>query len=766
MKRKYKQIVSMLIIMTLVISSFSGCGKKKTVSTENENYITRAGWIVILCQQFGLDEPITQEPYFDDIESDSEIFNYVQAACDWGVLTKEGGNFNPNDVATKGFVATTAVLASGADYNQYDVNGNENENIIFLAGMSGIFNDIQYNQEDLKCAVNREEAENAADKAATLYFAQEKEEQFEYTFQDNIKDLRTSSESNVGNSGSGNGFSLISKNEENNYTFPASLASNYNNGDILVLDDERYETGIYKKIISMETNSDGTVTIVTDDPDIDEVFDELNLQAELAPDVSKMQLAEGIELVTNVGSNAYATAMNPNQEAVFLQNATSAKEAYEFAKDSSDKGTLTFKIKYEDGKVDRDIGISYDDFSLNGDIEKELKKKTGSDIFSKDDSVYRKLKERYADGKITHKEYQDVAVNLKDLAKEDIFDYKELYKNKEKGISVTGTISLTNFSIDAGFNKSKTGLHTNLYYDSTLSLDVKGKFEGEIGIVTIPFAGPAGVVCEIEVALTFSAEGGVTFKIGTSNACSVEYALFTGKKKTSQTRITEASVSVSGEISSGPKFDLSIGIGNLQLIDVGIEGDFVLSGELKLARIYEYSVDEANNEFIVDSIRQLTQDASLKFEVNLSVGYKKKTLANKLGLKGKWTVWDKEIWTLPEDKKLLGEWKHDQFRMEIIVEPQSSSVAETANVVLDLDTYYANVVTGESKVLTVSAYPTGYSKKDIKWTSSDTSIATVNSSGTVTAVKEGTVTITAATSDGKYESKCTITVTDDYVYKK
>ena len=52
--------------------------------------------------------------------------------------------------------------------------------------------------------------------------------------------------------------------------------------------------------------------------------------------------------------------------------------------------------------------------------------------------------------------------------------------------------------------------------------------------------------------------------------------------------------------------------------------------------------------------------------------------------------------------------------------------------------------------------------KDIEWTSSDDSIASVNSSGVVTPLDEGSAVITGRTADGGYTDSVTVTVTPDY----
>lgn len=68
----------------------------------------------------------------------------------------------------------------------------------------------------------------------------------------------------------------------------------------------------------------------------------------------------------------------------------------------------------------------------------------------------------------------------------------------------------------------------------------------------------------------------------------------------------------------------------------------------------------------------------------------------------------------------------------------------------------ANVVIGSTTQLTATVTPSN-STDNVEWTSSDTSVATVDNTGLVTGVKAGTATITAKA--GEKEAKCTVTVT-------
>ena len=74
----------------------------------------------------------------------------------------------------------------------------------------------------------------------------------------------------------------------------------------------------------------------------------------------------------------------------------------------------------------------------------------------------------------------------------------------------------------------------------------------------------------------------------------------------------------------------------------------------------------------------------------------------------------------------------------------------------------AEVVVGKTLQLTATVGPVNTTDKSVTWSTSDPSIATIYSNGLVTAVTEGTVTITATTNDGsQLSASCAVTVIPD-----
>ena len=86
------------------------------------------------------------------------------------------------------------------------------------------------------------------------------------------------------------------------------------------------------------------------------------------------------------------------------------------------------------------------------------------------------------------------------------------------------------------------------------------------------------------------------------------------------------------------------------------------------------------------------------------------------------------------------------------------TVEATPVTSVTLDQTSASLKVGETVSLTATVKPDDATDKSVTWSSSNTSVATVSSSGIVTAIKAGSATITVNTNDGGKTATCSLTV--------
>ena len=150
--------------------------------------------------------------------------------------------------------------------------------------------------------------------------------------------------------------------------------------------------------------------------------------------------------------------------------------------------------------------------------------------------------------------------------------------------------------------------------------------------------------------------------------------------------------------------------------------------------------------------------------VALSVGESRQLTPTVLPANAKytltWSINDTSVATVSQSGVLVGK---SAGAADLTVKAQNGVYAMLRVVVSDptptsvsVSPSSLSINEGESKYLSATVYPSTASQS-VTWSSSNTSVATISSTGKVTAVKAGTATMTARTSNGKTGS-CSVTV--------
>ena len=135
-----------------------------------------------------------------------------------------------------------------------------------------------------------------------------------------------------------------------------------------------------------------------------------------------------------------------------------------------------------------------------------------------------------------------------------------------------------------------------------------------------------------------------------------------------------------------------------------------------------------------DSNWTKTTDGSFKVNLTQFSGKKSFSIWAKL-VTGTNTYYDQEIYSMNGTK------------------PTEVSVTSVS-----LNKSTLDIKVGETATLTATINPTNATNKNVTWESDNTQIATVDTAGKVTAIKEGTAKITVKTKDGNYTATCIVTV--------
>jgi len=108
------------------------------------------------------------------------------------------------------------------------------------------------------------------------------------------------------------------------------------------------------------------------------------------------------------------------------------------------------------------------------------------------------------------------------------------------------------------------------------------------------------------------------------------------------------------------------------------------------------------------------------------------------------------------DRALAIEWDFASNPVEVNMALFAKWVVEPASVTITEDSITMEV--GGARTLTATVLPANADNKVVEWTSSDTSVATVSANGAVTAISDGTATITARVVGTEITDTCTVTV--------
>ena len=570
-------IVCVIAIVATVL--LIGAGNKQK-GNEDRTYVTRAEWIRLLGQNFGLTSYEQSAPYYSDVPTDHEAFVYTQSAREWNVL-RDSKKFNPDNPATRAFVAETAILATLLDSDA-------------TLGEKSAEQLLQYAiQSEIVPSGDADDYMTVQECSLVIYMVKEHYLNLEVEDHATIVLNKT-----VVDYSSASGISK----EGDFVTMPTDLGAAITEGTVFLISDEN--AGAALKAVSVETVNGQTI-VKTTAAATEEIFEVLDFHVSGSPKFEDLiPLQEGITLypienvspLSNNGSDAYIMNLST---ATPLASGNKDKPLSFGADINITKGTLTPSVDFTD-YFSVEAEKNYEEL-----FGQAIPSDAGDVLMQSSTAIYRD-----ANGK---------------LALGEKGQWKQGYK-------ITGKIWIKNLYAEADCAKNLSTFTGKIHYEFESSLSIKGTLDGEVPLFEEVYRSPYGVSIKFVVYVYLDMNGELSVGIKADQTTSVTYK--NKQFKTTEDTDYETNVSICGGVSSGvkveiiPRIEVIPNVCVISLVDISAKAGAAFDVDSTLHK----SVDAA----------MICLDGEVSFPiVSISVGTNKETTANKLGIKATLKLVDK-----------------------------------------------------------------------------------------------------------------------------
>lgn len=470
------------------------------------NVLTNGEYIAMLMASAGLGS-VEAKPYFKNIPATHDNFEGVQAAVDWNVLDKNAA-FDPDKEATVGYALELALKIKDIPPDAKLLSGST----------------------DKKAQLTKEIAEEIASKVKEYRNKDTAEKEFESV---EVKDTVTEYKK-----------ADVKAVDSDTFTVKNDTPKK---GEVFIAETENGK--VARKVVSATKNPDGSYTVETQKPAMDEVFDDFSFRTSYTLDPSEVQFVPA--------------------ENVFVVN-------------DSSKPRLHMADKEEKVIVDKT-------FTLNSSndpyLTPKLCVKTTSDYVKALNNEYvcqvdngKKLLENY------NQLITGTSADKKSLKTESVIKY-------ESGWGIEVGIKLSNFNIDFDFSE----FWTEGDYEITLETDVhldgefSGKFNSTVDLGHFPVKlGIADIFMDlnIDVYLYFDANGDV--KLVGDGKIEQTYGLYDGKPDYLNNNTFNASLEANIEAEGGLKVRPEVSVLGMDIAEMEIKLGVYGEAHAKATPLVEY----------------------------------------------------------------------------------------------------------------------------------------------------------------------------------
>lgn len=746
-----KRILSFMLIMTITLSSIlslGGCSSKK------QSTLSLGEWLVMLNSSFGMDSYNSDTPYFDNVSESNIYFDAVQIAVEWDVIDTTQ-KIDVNKALT--WCDALMTLVNASVFRAYTMTSEEK---------------LDYALANFDCKIDKKKVNNIIepyDAVALLTQVQQKWTNRTYDtpieevkFADSVKELTDVTDYKIENN------TVVLRKEE---------AGDIAAGDVYVINGE---DGLQAFKAEKVTEQDGNIYIENSDEDlfITDVVENMFVQETIIPSVDNMVLYDAYG--NRIGGND--TAMSAQRMSLMqMTDKVSAKITYgdyeiEFGREDN-----KIKVKVRNKKLFIESEFEISNISATSEIDiRGFKINSAGLKFGYDEKRTFSFKpEALKPINLVAVPYEDKeSYGIKDILNST---FEQVNENKDAEDYVEQTIKVGSFDLlSAGVVKVK--------FDVNIKLTVEGKIS-----IVITSSNTQGVeyknrniryihdrTYDVDLVPEAKAELTIPFGLG----------LYTmGMKK------SLIGIDISGGVGVKAKSVWHLVDEETHLIDSlpldsypGGIGDSIMSMSISASRETiagvaakqggKYVSAEADVKLKFSLCQDLIAYGILKIELK-----EESQISKLLKIELKLThefLNDKNASFFHahiEDFKFAegfanAKWGSDAYKLELCTkkfkpfdeaDEEESETAEDESIQSDdgtiiegkyisLSQLGVSLSHGEQYTVGIETLPEGYSIADVKYSVQDTSVATVNSNGLVTAIAEGSTMLVVYIEGTEYKA--------------
>ncbi len=811
--KKFVAAATAAVLSFTTMASLAACGKKDIQK------LTNAQWISMINQSFGMSGYTEEEPYFENISSDSPYFSDVQTATEWNVIDASE-DFDPEDTLSWGEAYVT--LVNAGEFT--DEKASDMDKIKYGIANFGVESRTYWRNRDISAEDAIKMLSTAQEKwAGHTYTDDEKVEKVKYS--EGVVDLTTDDSPVEQYSINGNIVSIPSMQDLGDGTTSTVSQEDLGieSGDVYVLPANGTYLGDTACRAENVYEENGEIKIENSEEDLDlyDIAEEIQLKETMEPTMENCVVYDGNGEVISVGNNILpevTAEMNSAQPTLDdLTNKNDGKDMFESTgfdvSHSFDVDDWTVELKYGiNGKLDLAATISSESENKNGTKQSIEIGAAVNDLKVTNNVDYSWFTLHSAEVKV-------------DYELEQSFKYGGSYEKT---------------AIYAPYDNRNTSFLKNLKNSKFKGEDAKGaktiasRKTIKIASLDVYNAGIAKVC--FDVSAQIKVDGSIEIKITESGTKGLSYK--DGKVKliniSNKDRSIKAEANIEGTLNFGPALYV-IGLKKKILgveAKVGLGGDF--SAELHMADSEMHLIEEASGSDIPPTAAGMvtetviTADASqieaiaksrggkyeatdgVKLHIDLCVEVslyfilgvemsKESYASDIIGDSFSWDICSADnakigavhidnlnkvnaAWGAKANDLCTLEYKNfdeedadsstddsstDSKSNDSSAKSGSDSEDTSSNEIahgekLNIMQLKTIIDPGETTAIIIQQLPYGYEMSDIQFSSDDPDIVTVNGSGEITAVASGNALITIKTSDGKNMAYAAVTVTDSH----